>query len=119
MKTQKVNQSESERLEKETLINSIAEVLKKHCATRHDVECFIISLIGSSEFIAEMQAHEHNIIYRIQGVLNILRSHGTKEDIDLFEEISNSFLSGMILSGHLKEGNHLIYQMSKDLNSGI
>jgi hypothetical protein len=119
MKTQHENLSDSNSQEKDKLINSIAEVLKKHCTSRYDVECFINSVTASSEFIEELQAHRHDIVFKIRSIEEVLKSHGTDKDLTVFKEISEIFISGLILSGHLKEGNHLIYQMDDDLQAVI
>lgn len=114
-----LKEKQSEKQECGMMIDSIAETLKKHCATRYDVESFLNSLTGSSKFVEELQMHRHDITFKFREIAGVLKSHGTKENIELFEEISDIFLSGLILSGQLSPGNQLIYRMNNDLQSII
>lgn len=113
------NQPESDRLETDKLINSLAEVLKKHCATKYDAECFINSLLECSKFLDEFQAHRHDVVYNISVIKDILKNHAELKNALLFEFMSNIFITGMILSGQVKTGNQLIYEMSEELESII
>lgn len=116
MKTE-TKQVGSDQMEKESLIDFIAEVLKKHCTTRHDVESVICAITGANEFLSAQLATRNDIVYDIRIIEDIVRSRGDIKLQDACSDVSDTFIRGMILSGQLNTGCQLIWAMSDDLNS--
>jgi len=110
-------ETQTEKKDAGSLIETIAGILKKHCKEEYDVESLINSITASNEYIQELQAPRSEIIYDIRKIEDLIRKNGDDKLITLFREVFDVFLQGMILSGHLRHGNELIYQMSDDLHS--
>lgn len=101
---------------KDKHIIKFTEALKKHCKTDCDLNEIVFALKDVMTFMSELQGPLDSIIFNIREIEDIIRTHGNKEKLEVFQELSDCFIRGMIISGRNSNGISLIYQMEKDLN---
>lgn len=98
-------------------IKAFTEALEEHCESHHYLDELAFAMTELSAFMSELEGPTDDIVFDIKTIGNLVREHGDKEQLRVFEDLSETFIRGMILSGRNKEGISLIYQMSKDLKA--